>query len=144
MSSTHATEPPEDLCCLVTMEDITLENYAEFQTAPSGLWYPALFEASVVQQLLETQFHDYVKKVKESDCQAELRRLLASGPPIFLSDPHGLPLPEGETHVANVWFASSGTEQTAMLEGAVEGDEREQLWKELKQFLIEDGPDKED
>ena len=78
-----------------------------------------------------------MKRVKTTDCQAELRRLLAKGPPIFLEDKHGLPLQDGETHVGKLWFASSGVEERAVLEGAVEGEEREILWEELRSFLVE-------
>jgi hypothetical protein len=45
------------------------------------------------------------------------------GPPIWLEDKHGYPLPEGETHVCAVWYMSSGTEVPAKLENVshVEG-----------------------
>ena len=52
-------------------------------------------------------------------------RLMEKGPPIWVSDPHGLALPEGETHIQQLWFSSDGVERTAKLTGAVEGDERQ-------------------
>ena len=42
---------------------------------------------------MKTQFGAFLERVKKTDCQAELRRLLRDGPPIWLSDPHALPLP---------------------------------------------------
>jgi hypothetical protein len=33
---------------MVTFEDITKENYCEYQTLPSGKWFPSKFAASVV------------------------------------------------------------------------------------------------
>jgi hypothetical protein len=97
-------------------------------------------------QLIDTQFQQYVDRVKKTDCQAELRRLLASGPPIYVSDKVALPLAEEETdtHVCKLWFASDGQERTAKLKGAVEGEEREKLWNELKEFIIVEGKEEGD
>jgi hypothetical protein len=125
------------------MEDITVEdkNYVEYQSYPSMKWKPAMYEESVVRQ---TQFHSYIERVKKTDCQAELRRLLADGPPIFISDKHALPLEEGDERVIRLWFASTNQEQSAKLDGAVEGREREELWEELKEFIIVEGKEEGD
>lgn len=131
---------PANLECLVTMEDIDETNYVEYQSHPSGVWQAAKMEESVIQQLLSTQFHEYLKKVQTSDCQAELRRLLSKGPPVFVSDPHGLPLAqESDTHVSQLWYSSSNTTLSAKLDGAVQGSGRMELWESLKEFLIEQG-----
>jgi hypothetical protein len=183
-------EPSEDMCCLVTMEDITTEdgNYGtcilyfsvttattiplstvgfkrfkqnrcslslfrflfclcitvEFQGYPSLQWRPALFEQAAVEQLMTDQFHQFVERVKTTDCQAELRRLLATGPPVYVSDQNGFPLPEGDTHVVNLWYASDNQERSAKLAGAVDGEEREALWNELRAFLIVEGKEEGD
>ncbi|POM73225.1 hypothetical protein PHPALM_9941 [Phytophthora palmivora] len=142
---THG-KPAAGLECMATMDDITEEdgNYCEFQTAPSGLWYPALFCSDVVEQLLSSQFHTYMKKVQEADCKAELRRLVAKGPPIWLEDKHALPVPDGDTHITNVWFAKDNEERSAKLDGAVEGEARDALWKELQQLMDAMEEDKEE
>ena len=117
----------------------------EYQSHPSGIWKPALFEASIVEELLQTQFHQYISRVKTTDCQAELKRLLASGPPIFLHDKHALTLAlEDDTHISTVWFAHDSREVSAKLQGAVEGEEREVLWEELKQFIVVEGKEEGD
>ncbi|KAL3772461.1 hypothetical protein ACHAW5_007316 [Stephanodiscus triporus] len=138
--------PPEGMCCLCTMEDITEEdqNYVEFQSYPSMKWKPAQFELCVVQQLLDTQFDQYISRVKTTDCQAELRRLLKDGPPVYVSDKHAFPLDENDTHVCRLWFALDGRERDAKLRGAVEGEERDALWKELNEFIIEVGKEEGD
>ena len=156
-------EPTEGLECLVTMEDITSDNYVEYQCYPSLVWKPAKVEQAVVEELLRTQFHVYIERVNKTDCQAELKRLLASGPPIYVSDPYGLPLGESDvasdtidgsrtlndedTHIVQLWFASDNQERSAKLDGAVEGEEREKLWQGLKQFIVvegmEDGDDED-
>jgi hypothetical protein len=147
MSTKHG-KPIEGMECLATMEEITEEdgNYVEYQTYPSMLWHPCYYERSVVEKLLQSQFHDYVQKVRTTDCQAELRRLLATGPPIYISDKHAMPLPENnqDTHICTVWFASDDIERSAKLDGAVEGPERDRLWTELKSFIIVDGKESGD
>ena len=170
--SAHA-EPDEGLCCLCTMEDITMEddNYGtfcsciskligvipwklsdlthtiiivEYQCYPSMEWKPALYEQSVVEQLVADQFEQYVERVKKTDCQAELRRLLEKGPPIYVEDKHAFPLDEGDTHVVQLWFASDDTERPAKLKGALEGEERDTLWNELRKFIIVEGKEQGD
>lgn len=116
----------------------------EFQGYPSMKWKACTFEQSVVQQLVDSQFHTFVERVKTTDCQAELKRLLAAGPPVHVSDKMGFPLDEGDTHVANLWYASDGQERSAKLDGAVEGEERQKLWDELKEFIVVEGKEKGD
>ena len=94
---------------------------------------------------MDTQFEQYISRVKTTDCQAELRRLLKTGPPIYISDKHAFPLfEENDTHVCRLWFASDGQERSAKLRGAVEGAERDALWKELNEFIIEVGKEEGD
>lgn len=67
----------------------------------------------------------------------ELTRLLDAGPPVYLKhDKDALPVPEGDTHIANIWFMDGDETISAKLDGAVEGEEREQLWEQLRQFLV--------
>jgi len=95
-------------------------------------------------QLLDSQFEAYVNQVKKSDCQAELRRLLTKGPPIYISDQHGLPLDDDEEYVVNLWYAGDDQEISAKLKGAKEGGERRELWDELNKFIIEEGKEEGD
>lgn len=95
-------------------------------------------------QLLDSQFEQYVARVKKTDCQAELRRLLQAGPPIYVSDKHGFPLEDHDTHVCRLWFAVDGKERTSKLKGALEGVERDKLWQELNKFIIQEGKEEVD
>jgi hypothetical protein len=90
-------------------------------------------------QLLDTQFEQYISRVKTTDCQAELRRLLKCGPPIYVSDKHAFPLEEDDTHVCRLWFAVDSVERSSKLKGALEGEERDALWRDLNGFIIEVG-----
>jgi hypothetical protein len=69
-------KPTPNMCCLVSYEDITEEdgNYVEYQVHPSGAWKPCKFEKDSVEYLLNAQFEVYMKSVKTTDCQAELKR----------------------------------------------------------------------
>jgi hypothetical protein len=122
-----------------------IHSTVEYQTAPSMKWSPAMYEQSVIVQLVETQFHYFVERVKTTDCQAELRRLLAAGPPIWVQDKHAMPLIEkGDTHIVKLWYQSDNQERTAKLDGAVDGEERQALWDELKEFIIVEGKEEGD
>jgi hypothetical protein len=136
MATAHGT-PPDGLECMCTFEDIDSSNYVEYQTAPSGLWHPSKFCADVVQEMLDTQYSKYMHDVEKAsrDCAAAVRRLVTKGPPVFLSDPHGLPMPDGDTHIEKVWFCSGTREVSAQLKGALIGAEREELWNVQKEML---------
>ena len=73
-----------------------------------------------MKKLIATQFNDYVSGVRKADCAADLKRRLDKGPPIWLSDKHALPMPESDTHICRVWFATDGTEYSAKLANSVE------------------------
>jgi hypothetical protein len=55
-----------------------------------------------------------------------------------------LAIEETDTHVCKLWFAVDGQERTAKLKGAVEGEEREKLWNELREFIIVEGKEEGD
>mmetsp|Transcript_16026 Transcript_16026/g.20949 ORF Transcript_16026/g.20949 Transcript_16026/m.20949 type:complete len:161 (-) Transcript_16026:1346-1828(-) len=147
MSEDSHGEPYDGMMCLCTMEDISMAdgNYVEYQCFPSMRWKPSLYEKAVVDKLLNEQFTTFVARVKKTDCQAELRRLLTAGPPIWLEDKHAMPLvDEGDTHIVKLWFAENNEEISAKLHGAVEGEDRDKLWEELREFLIEEGKEEGD
>jgi hypothetical protein len=72
--------------------------------------------------MLEEQFQRYLDDVEKAarDCAAAVRRLVNKGPPMYVNDAHGLPLPEGETHIAQLWFSDDGSEVSALLKVADE------------------------
>ena len=47
-----------------------------------------------------------------------------------IKDKHALPIPEGDSHISELWFASDGLIRTAKLKGCIEGAERQKLWDE--------------
>ena len=139
--------------CLVTYDDIDSSNYVEYtvSTAPT-VWVPCAFEQMAVEQLLSTQFDKWLKDVNTTDCQVSLKRLLAAGPPVFISDKMGFPeacneekekdgSAEGK-HVEKLWYMSEpDQERSAVLKNALTGEARDKKWMELK---ILHGFDEED
>jgi hypothetical protein len=109
--------------------------------------------------MLEEQFQRYLDDVEKAarDCAAAVRRLVNKGPPLYINDAHGLPLPEGETHIAQLWFSDDGSEVSALLkvtdksiilkfrilkrrtilQGALQGEERDNLWNSQKEVRAE-------
>lgn len=129
-------KPEPGMTCLATWDDITEEDYCEYQTHPSMKWQPSKYSEATLQHLLDTQFKNYIENVQKSDCVKELTRLLTAGPPIWLFDTDALPVPEGDTHICNVWFMNGDRTVSAKLKGAVEGDEHAELWESLRAFLV--------
>ena len=126
--------PPPDMCCLCTLDPITPSslNYCEYQTYPSLKWSPSLYDSDTIDHLRRTQYKDYVERVRKTDCQAELKRLLSKGPPVYISDPTALPLPPGDTHISRLWFAKKPeVECSAKLEGAKEGEDSVELARRM-------------
>ena len=111
------------------------ENYVEYQTAPSGAWHAAKYAEETVCRFIRVQFDEYVAGVRKADCEADLRRRIGKGPPIWLADKHALPVPDDDTHVCRLWLARTGREYSAKLKGALEGDARQKLWDELSAFM---------
>ena len=117
----HGT-PDEGMECMATMEDITEEdkNYCEYQTMPSGRWHKSLYSSGVVRRLILTQFSEFLAGVQKADCEADLKRRLAKGPPVWVEDKHALPIPEDDTHICRIWLAEDGKEYSAKLKDCVE------------------------
>ena len=134
-SSAGHTMPPPPSECLATLDDIDESNYVEYLPMPSAVWRPALFCEATVRHLLASSFESYVSAVRAADCEADLRRRLGKGPPVWIEDKHALPLPDGDGHIERLWFASDGLEYSAKLDGALEGEARQVLWDELASFL---------
>ncbi len=96
------------------------------------------------EKLLDNQFDQFIDRVKKTDCQAELKRLLEKGPPIYIHDKHGFPLKDDEEYVIKLWYASDCTERSSRLKGSKEGEERQELWDQLKQFIVVEGKEEGD
>ena len=118
--------------CAAYLIDIDENNYCEYQSS-SGVWYPCIYCDEVVKEMICRQFEDYKENVEKSTCKSQMRRLMGSGPPVYLRD-GGMPVPQGE-YIARIWFCKTNCCCCAKLLGALEGKERQDLWDHYKEFF---------
>jgi hypothetical protein len=71
---------------MVTFEDITKDNFCEYQTMPSGLWHPSKFASGVVTQKSETSHFMPFGLVYAQYTDNQLR-MIKSGYLCFVSNP---------------------------------------------------------
>jgi hypothetical protein len=90
--ATHQSPAGE---CVVCYEDLTADNYVEYRVGPTAPWLPAKFCQECLQTVLDTKFEAYMTGVASSTCEAELRRYMLKGPPIYIEDPTGFPVADG-------------------------------------------------
>ena len=126
------SKPIDGAVCLCSWDEITEKEYVEYQTMPSGKWHPAKYGIGPIKTLLNIQFDNYIESVQKTDCLKELKRLLDTGPPVWICDKHGLPIPEDETHISKLWYMNEDIEVSAQLKNSLIGKERIELWDRLK------------
>jgi hypothetical protein len=81
--------------CLVCYEELTDDTYAEYRVSAASPWLPAKFCTDCIQTVLDTKFDAYINGVANSTCEAELKRYMIKGPPIYIEDPTGFPVQDG-------------------------------------------------
>ena len=57
---------------------------------------------------------------------------METGPPVWICDKHGLPIPEDDTHISKLWYMNEDIEVSAQLKNSLTGKERIELWDRLK------------
>lgn len=121
----------EESSCAICFDDITKDNLIEYKLSCSDEWFSMKSPtcADCIFIMRDSQYHDYIERVQKTDCKKELRRLMTTGPPIWISDPNLFEVPEGQ-HVESL-RTQKGTE-SAKLKDALDGEERVKLWEELK------------
>ncbi len=125
-------KPQDSVSCLCTLEKIDDTCYVEYQSTPSLKWSISLFGEEAIRELLHSQYSNYINSLQETDCLLEFTRLIEIGPPIWISDRHGLPLPQDDTHICSLWFMNGNVYKSGKLEGALEGLARQELWEHMK------------
>lgn len=125
-------EASECLCCL---EPMTIDLYVEYKPLDESPWLVSGYCVECISSLIKMQWSKFVDGIKNSTCEAELRRMVSKGPPINLRDPKALPCPnDGE--VALLWFGRDGECHSAKLAGSLIGEERDRYWQELKDTIL--------
>ena len=115
--------PKPGLECLITLEPITLEEYVEYKTSPSNTWHSAKISKETLLYLVDSQYDKYLSDFDHAakDCAAAVRRLINEGPPEYVNEPNGLPLPEGDKYVSELWLAKENKIISARLKNSLAG-----------------------
>lgn len=117
----HKSEVPAELTCACCWDDITSSNYVEYKASESSEWLTSGYCMTCIEQLIETQWDQYVNGLANSTCKAEQRRLLNRGPPINIRDPKALPCPD-DAEVFQLWYMIDNSTHSAKLKGSLEGE----------------------
>jgi hypothetical protein len=128
---THG-EVPAGKNCGYCYDDISSENYTEYLPYPPAAqpgsadetewkWLPCVYCVDCLEYMLTKQWSIYVERVKTTDCKAEQRRLLTTGPPINFKDNKAMPCPnEGEVYM--FWYSRDNTTKVAKLPDSLVGE----------------------
>ena len=132
--------------CLICFDDITNETMTMYkrykrssgnnQDNENNFYTKSKCCVTCVKHMLDVSWENYVDRLKNADCEAEMRRLLELGPPINLrcsnvleSDNKIDPKEEFES----LYFDNQ--EQSAKLKGSLIGDDRNNWIIEQQQIL---------
>lgn len=133
--------------CIICCDDLDEHTLLQYRKNNSDTWFNTNVCSNCVLYMKDTQFSNYVEKVKMTDCKKELKQLLDKGPPIWTSDPNifdqvnyepdqieleGQGQQEQQEHVVELKY--NGVIMSAKLTGALEGNERLELWNNLKKM----------
>ena len=117
--------------CAICYDSLDATNQIKYKKEGSD-WFDANFCSTCILYMRDTQYSNYIEKVRTTDCKSELTRLLEQGPPIWLFDSKMFPEVSESEHVSELQY--DGTVVSAKLIGAMEGDERTKVLEELRQL----------
>lgn len=72
----------ECACCFCDIDDVL-----KYRDEKDGKWKDCIYCKDCVEYMIETQFNDYVERIKNETCKVSLERLLEMGPPLKFRDP---------------------------------------------------------
>eukprot|EP00922_Rhytidocystis_sp_ex-Travisia-forbesii_P036581 GHVS01054400.1.p2 GENE.GHVS01054400.1~~GHVS01054400.1.p2 ORF type:complete len:192 (-),score=64.82 GHVS01054400.1:23-598(-) len=121
--------------CLVCFDELISANSMLYKTSPSSSWFVSTFCAECVEELRRSQFARYVTSLAASTCAREQRALLHRGPPVRLSDKNGFPAANAEEVFALRHYEQE-QDSSAILEGALQGEQRMAFWEEQRKFAV--------
>jgi len=120
-------------CC----DELTPENYVEYQAVANGPWLPAMYcQACTEEHFINAQWGRYLENIAKADCAAALRRVLSAPPQINIKDQGFKCEGEGSNgEVYALWYASDQAVHSAKLKDSLVGEERDKFWAEKQAFL---------
>ena len=124
---------PKQAECTACFGQIDSSNYVLYKDDIFKDWITCGYCLECVEYMLQHSWESFVDQVIKADCLAALTKLLARPPPTNFRDGVGVPCNNETGEVVKFYF--NGAEQSAKLEGALVGDERDQWYDEMKQRL---------
>jgi hypothetical protein len=133
MNTDHKVPNDAGDCC-ICCEILTQNNFALFKGLNENEWKLSPYCCDCIDNyFIAKQWKMYLNIIHSCDDSRSLFRLLSHSPPlnvydtVFKSDSN----PRGEVQV--FWYAKTNGEVSSKLQGAPEGQERMDLWNELRQ-----------
>jgi hypothetical protein len=124
----HASPSGE---CIICCSDLDNTNYAEFKGAGVDIWKPSPYCSECIEGFFKAQqWAKYLELFEKADCAAALRRVMSKPPPVTVHDKAFASDNNAEGVVSSFWYASTGSEESAKIVGALEGAARDEFWKE--------------
>jgi hypothetical protein len=118
--------------CAACIGSIDNGNYVLYKEKEDGEWKPFQYCSSCITHLLQTGWSEYLKQLKEANCEAALRRLLIrDGPPINFRD-STIKCDNEKSEVFMFYF--SEMEQPAKLDGSLTGEDRNKFLSDQLQI----------
>lgn len=111
-------------CCFSDIETIV-----KYRDKADSDWKNCIYCKECIEYMLETQFLDYVEKIKTETCKVALERLIKLGPPLKFRDPK-VPCDNetGEVYEFNMF--------SSKLKNVYEKEQMEKYKDYLQQFII--------
>ena len=109
-----------------------IENPVMYKKNTFDKWYGTTVCLDCILYLKRTQYNDYLNNVQTTDCKRTLKRLLEIGPPMWVNDEHIFKNVDYNQDEHIIEFKCNHEITSARLDGSVDGDERTQLWENLK------------
>eukprot|EP00752_Nemacystus_decipiens_P016391 g14653.t1 len=140
-----ASEGMECACCYDDIVGGKGGNYVEYRTGEGKPWLPSLFCKGCIEVLIKRQWPIYEESLAKATCKAQQKRMLGEGPPTHVHDNTALKCEEGES-VHSLWYVGDdgGEPQSALLEGAPQGEARQIWWDEKLAFQFDEDDEEEE
>lgn len=119
--------------CKCCFNDIETNEVVYYCDSDKQEWIVSKYCYNCLNYMLNNDWLTFVDKINNTDCLAELRKMVKIGPPINIRDPVGLPCnnQSGEVYM----FKYNNKLMDAKLNGSLVNIERDIYWDEIKNRL---------
>jgi hypothetical protein len=119
--------------CASCLEEISSDKWIEYRDSKDSEWKDCQYCYNCIQYMLATKWGDFITSLEKINCEAEYKRIVASGPPVNLRDP-ALKCDNNTKEVYE--FKCNQTILSAKLKDSYVGSQREELCQYLEEILV--------